>query len=101
LADAAGVNVETVRFYQRKGLMPKPQRPAGGIRRYGQADLARLGFIKAGQRLGFSLDEVSELLKLEDGTHCDEARRRPSASFVMCARGWLICGVSSLRSANW
>jgi MerR family mercuric resistance operon transcriptional regulator len=75
LADAAGVNVETVRFYQRKGLMPKPQRPAGGIRRYGQADLARLGFIKAGQRLGFSLDEVSELLKLEDGTHCDEARR--------------------------
>jgi MerR family mercuric resistance operon transcriptional regulator len=75
LADAAGVNVETVRFYQRKGLMPKPRRPAGGIRRYGQADLARLGFIKAGQRLGFSLDEVSELLKLEDGTHCDEARR--------------------------
>lgn len=75
LADAAGVNVETVRFYQRKGLMPKPQRPAGGIRRYGQADLARLEFIKAGQRLGFSLDEVSELLKLEDGTHCDEARR--------------------------
>ena len=75
LADAAGVNVETVRFYQRRGLMPRPQRPAGGIRRYGEADLARLGFIKAGQRLGFSLDEVSELLKLEDGTHCDEARR--------------------------
>lgn len=74
LADAAAVNVETVRFYQRKGLMPEPQRPVGGIRRYGQAQLARLGFIKAAQRLGFSLDEVAELLLLEDGTHCDAAR---------------------------
>jgi MerR family mercuric resistance operon transcriptional regulator len=75
LADAAGVNVETIRFYQRKGLMLEPKRPAGSIRRYGKADLARVGFIKAAQRLGFSLEEVSELLKLEDGTHCVEARR--------------------------
>ena len=73
LADAAGVNVETIRFYQRKGLMQEPDRPLGGIRRYGKADLARVRFIKSAQRLGFSLDEVGLLLKLEDGTNCSEA----------------------------
>ena len=74
LADAAAVNVETIRFYQRKGLMPSPVRPSGSIRRYAATDLARVRFIKSAQRLGFSLDEVSDLLMLEDGTHCDEAR---------------------------
>ncbi len=75
LADAVGVNVETIRFYQRRGLMLEPPRPHGSIRRYLEGDLARVHFIKAAQRLGFSLDEVAELLKLEDGTHCGEARK--------------------------
>jgi len=74
LADAAGVNVETIRFYQRRGLLSEPERPMGSIRRYADADLARVRFIKAGQRLGFSLDEMAELLKLEDGSHCSAAR---------------------------
>jgi MerR family mercuric resistance operon transcriptional regulator len=73
LAKAAGVNVETIRFYQRKGLLLEPDKPYGGIRRYGDADVARVQFVKSAQRLGFSLDEVAELLRLEDGTHCDEA----------------------------
>lgn len=73
-AKAAGVNVETIRFYQRKGLLAEPDRPYGGIRRYGQVDVARVKFVKSAQRLGFRLDEVGELLKLEDGTHCSEAR---------------------------
>jgi MerR family mercuric resistance operon transcriptional regulator len=73
-ARVAEVNVETIRFYQRKGLLPEPHRPYGSIRRYGTADVARVKFVKSAQRLGFSLDEVAELLKLEDGTHCDEAR---------------------------
>ena len=72
-AKAAGVNVETIRFYQRRGLLAEPQRPLGGIRRYGEADVARLRFVKSAQHLGFSLDEIVELLKLEDGTHCREA----------------------------
>ena len=76
LADAAGVNVETIRFYQRKGLMQEPDRPLGGIRRYGEPDLARVRFIKSAQRLGFSLDEIADLLKLEDGSHCTEAREQ-------------------------
>jgi MerR family mercuric resistance operon transcriptional regulator len=74
LANAAGVTVETIRFYQRRGLMAEPTRAYGSIRRYSQPDLGRVRFIKASQRLGFSLDEVSELLTLQDGTHCDEAR---------------------------
>jgi MerR family mercuric resistance operon transcriptional regulator len=65
LADAAGVNVESIRFYQRKGLVPQPERPIGGIRRDGEVELARVRFIKAAQRLGFSLEEVAELLMLE------------------------------------
>lgn len=75
LAETAGVNVETIRFYQRKGLMPEPEKPYGSIRRYGAAELARVRFIKSAQRLGFSLEEVGELLKLEDGARCSEARQ--------------------------
>jgi len=72
-AKAAQVNVETIRFYQRKGLLPEPDKPYGGIRRYGGSDVARVRFVKSAQRLGFSLDEVAELLQLENGAHCDEA----------------------------
>lgn len=74
LAVEAGVNVETIRFYQRKGLMHEPMRPLGSVRRYGATDLGRVRFIKSAQRLGFSLEEITQLLKLEDGAHCDEAR---------------------------
>jgi MerR family mercuric resistance operon transcriptional regulator len=74
LAKAAGVNVETIRFYQRRGLLAEPDRPPGGIRRYAAADVARVRFVKAAQRIGFSLDEVAELLRLEDGTHCRDAK---------------------------
>ena len=73
-ARAAGVGIEAIRFYQRKGLLSEPARPRGGIRRYGAADVGRLRFVKTAQRLGFSLEEIGELLRLEDGTHCAEAR---------------------------
>lgn len=74
-ATAAGVNVETVRFYQRRGLLPEPAKPYGSIRRYGGVDVTRLRFIKSAQQLGFSLDEVADLLSLDDGLHCDETSR--------------------------
>jgi MerR family mercuric resistance operon transcriptional regulator len=72
-AKAAGVGVETIRFYQRKGLLREPDRPLRGIRRYGREDVARVKFVKSAQRIGFNLEEVLQLLKLEDGTHCREA----------------------------
>lgn len=73
LAKQAGVNIETIRFYQRRGLVEEPEKPLGGIRRYRQADARRIRFIKEAQKLGFSLDEVADLLALEDGRHCREA----------------------------
>lgn len=74
LARTVGVNVETIRFYQRRGLLAEPQRRYGSVRRYGVGDVARVRFIKSGQRLGFSLDQIADLLRLEDGAHCDQAR---------------------------
>lgn len=82
LAKAAEVNVETIRFYQRKGLMPEPLRPPGGIRRYAEADRSRLHFIKSAQRLGFSLDEIAELLQLDDGASCVQARIKAQAKLA-------------------
>ena len=72
LARQAGVNVETVRYYQRRGLVPEPVRPLGGIRNYAPEHVQRLRFIKRAQLLGFSLEEVADLLSLEDGLHCRE-----------------------------
>lgn len=76
LAAAAGVSVETIRFYQREGLLAEPERPPGGMRRYGDTEVARLRFIKSAQRLGFSLQGVAELLRLDDGSGCAIARTR-------------------------
>ncbi len=86
-AVAAGVNVETIRFYQRKGLLPEPVKPYASIRRYGDTDVARVRFVKSAQRLGFSLDEVAGLLTLDDGTHCEEARQLAQRKLVdVCAK---------------
>jgi len=74
LACAAGVGVETVRYYQRRGLINEPERPYGGIRRYFEPDLRRLRFIRHARDLGFSLDEAGELLQLDDGVECQQAQ---------------------------
>jgi len=81
-ASAAGVNVETIRFYQRRGLISTPTRPFGRIRRYDASDVARVRFVKSAQSLGFSLDEIAGLLRLEDGTQCDEARAAAEQKLV-------------------
>lgn len=74
LAKNAGVNIETIRFYQRRGLLVEPDKPLGGIRRYNDSHTQRIQFIKHGQTLGFSLAEIEDLLSLEDGQHCCEAQ---------------------------
>src|SRR4051812_15693257 len=73
LAKSVGVNVETVRYYQRRGLLPVPPSPLGGVRRYSGKDLQRLRFIKRAQQLGFTLDEVAELMALSEGRGCSVA----------------------------
>lgn len=79
---AAMVGVETVRYYQRRGLLAQPPRPsrlASGYRRYAPAAVARLRFIRRAQQLGFTLDEVAELLLLADGTDRRSIRRIAAA----------------------
>src|SRR5437773_3592103 len=72
LAERAGVNVETIRFYQRRGLVEEPNKPLGGHRRYSASAVKRVVFIKRAQQLGFTLEEVKALLRLEDGQSCSE-----------------------------
>jgi MerR family mercuric resistance operon transcriptional regulator len=64
LARAAGVGVETIRYYQRRALIPVPPRPLGAVRRYPEETLARLAFIRRAQEVGFTLEEISALLDL-------------------------------------
>lgn len=72
VAKAANVNVETIRYYQRRGLLPEPVKPLGGHRRYSNEDVTRLKFIKRAQVLGFTLEEIENLLRLEEAICCRE-----------------------------
>ena len=74
LAKAVGVNVETIRYYQRRGLIAEPNKPPGGHRRYSPRVIAQVEFIRRAQQLGFSLDECKRLLDMSDGGQCREAR---------------------------
>ena len=81
LAQAGDVGVETVRYYQRRHLLPQPERPEGsGYRRYGEADVQRLRFIRRAQAAGFTLEEIAELLAL------DATQDRPRARALARAR---------------
>lgn len=82
VAKACGVNVETVRYYQRLGLLEAPRRPAGSVRRYGEATVRRLRFIRRAQALGFALGEVAELLRLERTPDCARARTLASGKLA-------------------
>lgn len=70
VATAAAVNVETIRFYQRRGLLAEPPKAPGGFRYYDEATIARVRFVKRAQALGFSLEEVVGLLALEQSNAC-------------------------------
>lgn len=76
LAAAAGVGIDTVRYYERSGLLPAPARSASGYRRYGEAELRRLRFIRRAQRLGFTLTEIDELLALSRQRDIAAVRRQ-------------------------
>ena len=78
IAAQAGVNVETVRYYERRGLLPEPPRTESGYRLYGPESVTRLRFIKRAQELGFTLHEIADLLALrvDAETTCEDVRRR-------------------------
>ena len=76
LSRRSGVNIETIRFYERVGILPKPPRSQGGHRLYDEAHEKRLHFVRRSRELGFSLDEIRGLLRLVDGGRytCSEVR---------------------------
>src|SRR5688572_27027868 len=81
LAKRAGVNLETIRYYERRGLLSEPPRRASGYRQYRPDVVARIRFIKRAQELGFSLNEIHELLSLrvEAATVCSDVKQRAEA----------------------
>lgn len=101
LAREGGVGVETVRFYQRRGLIPTPDRGSGdgtgGIRRYGEEDVRRLRFIRSAQVAGFTLDQIKELLSLDTGE--DRVRARELAAERLTAVDRTIADLEQARAA--
>ncbi len=97
LAKAAGVGVETIRYYQRRGLLPEPPRPPGEIRRYSADDVKRLQFIRRAQAAGFTLEEIGELLAL-DRTD-DRSRIRALATERLASLDLRIAELERARAA--
>src|SRR5690349_1289875 len=97
LAKAAGVGIETVRYYQRRGLLPEPPRPAGEVRRYGDEEVKRLRFIRSAQSAGFTLAEIKELLDLDASD--DRARARAMAEARVAAIDEKIAELRQARDA--
>lgn len=83
LAEAAGVNIETIRYYQRRGLLEEPPKPLGGHRRYAPEQVRRVRFIKKAQALGFTLGEVGALLTLDAACACAETRSLAARKLVL------------------
>src|SRR5438093_6341175 len=79
LSKRTGCNIETIRYYERVGLLPAPARSSGGYRLYGTGHLKRLAFVRRARTLGFSIDEVRTLLRLAD------ERKRPCAEVRVVA----------------
>ncbi len=94
LAREAGVHVETVRYYQRVGLIDEPPRPPDGYRIYPVETVDRIRFIKRAQSLGFRLQEITELLELGDG-HCADVRSRAEQKLATIERQ--IADLAALR----
>lgn len=99
LAQAGGVGVETVRYYQRRGLLDQPERDSarGGVRRYDDATLRRLRFIRHAQAAGFTLDQISELVALN--ADADRARVRELAREQIAALDARIAALQHARDS--
>lgn len=99
LANRAGVPVDTVRYYERVGLLPRPTRQPSGYRRYEDEDVLRLRFIRKGKHLGFSLDEIRDLLALSSGRDADMAGAKAAAVARLQAIDARIDELMRVRSA--
>src|SRR5262245_5073287 len=98
-AEQAGVNVQTLRYYERRGLLPKPPRRESGYREFPDDAVRIVRFIKRAQELGFSLDEVEELLRLRRNSRRDRARIRKVAEQRVAQIDQKITELQRMRSA--
>jgi MerR family mercuric resistance operon transcriptional regulator len=97
LAKRGGVNVETIRYYQRRGLLHEPSKPSGGFRRYPSEAVNRVRFIKRAQTLGFTLEEISGLLRLDEKKACLETREVAAHKLMLIEQK--ISDLSSMKKA--
>lgn len=98
LAEAGEVGVETIRYYQRRGLLDEPERGYhGGVRRYGEGDVRRLRFIRSAQAAGFTLEQIGELLELD--ARDDRPRARALARERISALDAKIAELTAARDA--
>jgi MerR family mercuric resistance operon transcriptional regulator len=97
VAAAAGVNVETIRYYQRRGLLEEPQKPVGGYRNYPTEMAKRIRFIKRAQALGFTLEDVAGLLQLDNTDAC--IRTRDLAAQKLALIEQKLSELASMRDA--
>ena len=97
VAKLAGVSVETIRYYQRRGLLTEPDKPHMGYRRYPADTVKHIRFIKRAQALGFSLQEIIELLRLEDARACAETRALAAHKMELIDRK--LMGLTAMRNA--
>ena len=97
VAKLAGVNVETVRYYQRRRLLAEPVKPHMGYRRYPADIVKRIRFIKRAQALGFTLEEIAELLRLEEARACAETRALAAHKMRLIDRK--LTGLAAMRKA--
>lgn len=97
LAKRGGVNVETIRYYQRRALLEEPPKPSGGFRRYPEEAVKRVLFIKRAQRLGFTLEEIQGLLALDERKACMETREIAAHKLELIAQK--IAELSKMRKS--
>ena len=97
VAKLAGVNVETIRYYQRRRLLAEPVKPHMGYRRYPADIVQRIRFIKRAQALGFTLEEIAELLRLEEARACAETRDLAAHKMRLIDRK--LTGLAAMRKA--
>ena len=97
LAALACVNVETIRYYQRRGLLDEPRKPLGGHRHYPPAAAKRIRFIKRAQALGFTLEEIASLLRLEVADGCAETRELAERKVALIERK--LVDLTAMRDA--
>jgi len=101
LARSVDVNIETIRYYQRIGLLTLPEKPYGGMRSYGDEDLQRLRFIRRAQQLGFSLEDIRELLELSSSGRRQGRNQERSPSLLLAGVHHKKLNFRAIGAAIW